>query len=344
MKPVRIALIPAYEPDAQLPVLAAAMAAQGLRTLIVDDGSGPAYEAIFTACENSAAVLRHERNLGKGAALKTGLSWILEHVPEPCTIVTVDADGQHLPQDALRICLTAETEPEALVLGGRRFEGKVPLRSRIGNGLTRQVFRLSTGLRIHDTQTGLRAFSKEQLPELLGIPGQRYEYEMNTLMYYARKGKLIRELPIRTVYLDGNHSSHFHPLRDSARIYGEILKFSAASLTSFLLDYGLFSLLSACTGAVLLSNVAARLVSGAVNYTLNRSIVFGSKTSIRRSGLQYLLLAGGILALNTLGLWLLVSGLGWNRYPAKLLTELVLFTGSYVVQKRWIFHRREAVQ
>lgn len=342
MKSERIALIPAYEPDGQLPTLAEALAAEGFRVLIVDDGSGPAYAEVFAGCGERATVLRHEKNLGKGAALKTGLAWIRDHGPESCTVVTADADGQHLPQDVLRICQVAELEPEALVLGGRRFAGQVPLRSRLGNGLTRWVFRLSTGVRVYDTQTGLRAFSKALLPELLEIPGQRYEYEMNMLLALARGGKPIRELPIQTVYLEGNRSSHFHPLRDSARIYGEILKFSAASLAGFLLDYSLFTLLSVLSGSVVFSNLAARLVSGVVNYSLNRKLVFQSKAGLARSGLQYALLALGILGVNTLALWVLVTLLGWNRYLAKLLVELLLFTVSYVVQKRWIFHRKEA--
>ena len=342
MKSERIALIPAYEPDGQLPRLTEALAAQGFRVLIVDDGSGPTYGKIFAACEGRATVLRQDKNLGKGAALKAGLAWIRTQGPEACTVVTVDADGQHLPRDAARICRAAELEPETLVLGGRRFEGKVPLRSRMGNSLTRWVFRLSTGVRIYDTQTGLRAFSGALLPELLEIPGQRYEYEMNVLLALARGSRPIRELPIQTVYLEGNRSSHFHPLVDSARVYGEILKFSAASMASFLLDYGLFSLLSAISGAVVPSNLAARLVSGVVNYSLNRKLVFGSKAGLARTGLQYALLAAGILGVNTLALWLLVTLLGWNRYLAKLLVELVLFAVSYVVQKRWIFHRKEA--
>ena len=342
MKSEKLALIPAYEPDGQLPMLAEALVAQDFRVLIVDDGSGADYAHVFAACESRATVLRHEKNLGKGAALKTGLAWVRDHGPVCCTVVTVDADGQHLPRDVLRICQAAELEPEALVLGGRRFEGTVPLRSRLGNGLTRWIFRLSTGVRIYDTQTGLRAVSQALLPELLDVPGRRYEYEMNVLMDFARRGRPIRELPIQTVYLEGNRSSHFHPLWDSARVYGEILKFSAASLASFLLDYGLFSLLSAFGVAVVLSNLAARLVSGIANYSLNRKLVFESKAGLARSGLQYALLAAAILAVNTLALWLLVTLLGWNRYLAKLLVELLLFAVSYVVQKRWIFHRREA--
>ena len=341
MNPTRIALIPAYEPEEGLAELAKAMADRGFQVPIVDDGSGEAYGPVFQAAAPYARLLRHEKNRGKGAAIQTGLKWIGETAEPPYTVVTVDADGQHLPQDAARVCAAAEAEPDALILGGRRFEGKVPLRSRFGNGVTRWVFRLSTGAKVYDTQTGLRAFSHRLLPGLREVKGERYEYEMNVLMRWAQEGRPLWEIPIQTVYLDQNRSSHFHALRDSVRIYWEILKFSASSFLSFLLDYGLFSLLSLLTGNVVFSNVMARLVSGSANYAANRSLVFDSHADIRRSLFQYALLAGAILAVNTVCLWGLVTKLGMNRYLAKVLVEAVLFAFSYLVQKRWIFRKKE---
>ncbi len=341
MNPTRIALIPAYEPEEPLAELAKAMADRGFQVLIVDDGSGEAYGPAFQAAAPYARLLRHKKNRGKGAAIKTGLKWIGETADPPYTVVTVDADGQHLPEDAARVCAAAEAEPDALILGGRRFEGKVPLRSRFGNGVTRWVFRLSAGAKVYDTQTGLRAFSHRLLPALREGKGEGYEYEMNVLMQWAQENLPLRELPIQTVYLDRNRSSHFHALRDSVRIYWEILKFSASSFLSFALDYSLFSLLSLLTGSVVFSNVAARLLSASVNYTVNRMLVFESRADIRKSSLQYALLAGAILAFNTLCLWGLVTKLGMNRYLAKLLVEAVLFAVSYLVQKRWIFRKKE---
>ena len=240
----RIALIPAYQPERTLAELAEALHQAGLQVWIVDDGSGEEYRPVFEAAAGFGTVIYTPVNRGKGAALKTGLAAIAQAAQPPYTVVTVDADGQHRPADVLRVLEEAAARPKALVLGSRDFRGKVPLRSRLGNSLTRLVFRLSTGRRIYDTQTGLRAFSHLQLPLLLDIDGDRYEYEMNVLKEYARAGLELREVPIETVYLEGNRSSHFHPLRDSARIYLEILKFSASSLMSFVLDYGLFCLFS----------------------------------------------------------------------------------------------------
>lgn len=126
-------------------------------------------------------------------------------------------------------------------------------------------------------------------------------------------------------------------------IYREILRFSAASLASFLLDYGLFALLAHLTAGlgamqgVVLSNVGARVVSVSFNYTVNRRLVFGSDARPLRSAVQYALLAAGILVGNTVVLGLLVDGLGANRLAAKLVTETGFFLVSWLVQRNCIF-------
>ena len=237
--------------------------------IVVDDGSGPDYATIFDEARSFATVLTHKENRGKGAALKTGLSYIEKssgekHFDPDAVIVTMDADGQHRVADAIKICATARTHPDALVLGGRRFTGKIPLRSRFGNAMTRLVYRLSTGLKVYDTQTGLRAFHKDLLPRMLGIPGERYEYEMNVLLDLTKARTPIIEEEIETIYLDNNSSSHFDTVRDSWRVYREILRFSASSFAGFLVDYAMYSALILATGSLRLSNIAARVVSASV--------------------------------------------------------------------------------
>ena len=307
--------------------------------IVVDDGSGPDYAPIFDEARSIATVLTHKENRGKGAALKTGLSYIEEHCVPDSVIVTMDADGQHRVADAMKICATARTHPDALVLGGRSFTGKIPLRSRFGNAMTRLVYRLSTGLKVYDTQTGLRAFHKDLLPRMLGIPGERYEYEMNVLLELAKARTPIIEEEIETIYLDNNSSSHFDTVWDSLRVYREILRFSASSLAGFLVDYAMYSALILATGSLRLSNIAARVVSASVNYTLNRKFVFRSNRGILSSALSYFLLATAILAGNTLVLEYLVVSLGIGRMFAKILTELLFFAISWSVQRSFIFKR-----
>ena len=347
----KIALIPAYEPNEALLELLPQVQAAGFEIIIIDDGSGADYAPLFEKAKAYGNVLTHEINRGKGHALKTGFSYIYLRYKDACTIVTIDADGQHRVEDALAICALAEEHPDTLVLGSRKLSEHVPLRSQFGNTLTRFIYRLSTGLAVHDTQTGLRAFSSEQLPLLMQIEGERYEYEMNVLLEYAHRKIPIQEHEIETIYLNNNESSHFHVLRDSFRVYKEILKFSASSLIGFLVDYCLYGILLFVTTVlgpslgitylqgIRISNIGARLVSASVNFTLNRKFVFQSNTGIIRAALKYFLLAFVILVGNTLVLELLVTTCDIPSLLAKIITELLFFAISWTVQKCIIFHK-----
>ena len=163
-------------------------------------------------------MLIHENNRGKGAALRTAFAWVRENLPRMVGVVTVDGDGQHDPEDVRRVAEELAREPNGgLVLGVRSFAGDVPFRSRLGNFWTRGLFRLITGLSVSDTQTGLRGIPAVLLPRLLAIPGDRYEYEIRMLADARRHPAPPREVSVRTIYLDGNASSHYRPLRDTFR-------------------------------------------------------------------------------------------------------------------------------
>lgn len=356
-----IALIPAYEPDAKIIDLTKELKNRRFDVVVVDDGSGPDYADLFESLSRDATVLTHKENHGKGAALKTGLSYINKYMAytesvltgagtetisgRDAVIVTADADGQHLPDDVQRVAEIAAARPSALVLGSRALAGDVPARSRFGNTVTRHVYSAATGIKVHDTQTGLRAFHRSMIPRLLRIEGDRYEYEINMLMQLASEGVPIIEERIETVYEDNNSCSHFRTIRDSLRVYREILKFSASSLASFAIDYCLYVALLAATGAagmangLIISNIGARLVSGAANYTMNRRLVFKSRTGFAKSAVQYFLLAAFILAGNTIVLNTLAGTLGINSLLAKLITELLFFVISWTVQKYVVFFR-----
>ena len=334
----RIALIPAYKPGKELVDTVRQLRQQDFQVIVVNDGSGKEYAPIFKLAAFMADIVCHEVNMGKGEALKTGLRHIMEYTEQPYVVVTADADGQHKTQDIISVCEEAENFPDSLILGSRSFDSDVPLRSRFGNTVTRMVYRLSSGVRVYDTQTGLRAFTSRLVPAMLGISGSRYEYEMNVLMEMPRQHIPIREVPIETVYLDGNSSSHFDTLRDSFRIYREILKYSASSLISFLCDYGLFCLLILWTGSAVFSNITARVFSSILNFSLNRKFVFGSEQKLSVSALRYFALAALVLLLNTLILRALAYT-GISSYAAKILTEVILFIFSYCVQNRFVFRK-----
>ena len=255
-----IVVIPAYEPDEKLlGVLRDFTEQTAYPVIVVNDGSSDACRPVFDAVRafERVTLLTHDVNRGKGAAMKTAFAYIGEHYPASEQVITVDADGQHLVKDAVRVAETLNAHPDALVLGSRRFTGNVPFKSRSGNAITRAVFRFTTGVRVYDTQTGLRAFSASRIPEMLALSGDRYEYEINQLVYCTKNDIDIVEEWIETVYIEENKSSHFHAVRDSFRIYKilflktSFIKFIASSFSCFLIDYAVYAALLALTPALL---------------------------------------------------------------------------------------------
>lgn len=208
-------LIPAYQPDDKLVALVENLRPVFAHIVIVDDGSTEGVEVFDRIRPQVDVVLKHEVNRGKGAALKTGFTWIRDHQGEMKGVVTADADGQHKVEDIRRVAEAVANRPGGLVLGVRHFGLKVPFRSRLGNHWTTFFFWLLTGLAIKDTQTGLRGIPHDLLERVIQLRGERYEYEMRMLVDARLNPQKPLQLPIETVYLDGNKSSHFHPLRDT---------------------------------------------------------------------------------------------------------------------------------
>lgn len=330
-----IVLIPAYEPGPTLVDLVRALAPRTV--VVVDDGSGPAYAPVFAAVRRlGAEVLTLDRNRGKGVALKTGFAHIRRHHPGR-DVVCADSDGQHRAVDIEAVAARVAASGAAMVLGSRRFTGPVPARSRLGNAVTRVAFRLVTGVALGDTQTGLRAYPARMLPWLAGVGGDRFEYEQRLLLRACRDGLPIDEVPIATVYLAGNASSHFRPVRDSLRVYRPLLAFAASSLLAFAVDTVTVLVLAALTGGLVLPAIAARVLSATVNYTVNRSYVFGPGRP--RSAWRYAALAASLLAVNIVlleGLTMLTGSVP----VAKLATEALLFAASFVAQRFLVFPGR----
>ncbi len=346
-------LIPAYNPDEKLPALLDELGARFGRILVVNDGSTSGTEVFDVVRAKGIPVVVHDVNRGKGAALKTGFGRILEMWPDCRTVVTADADGQHRPVDIERVAEASLAHPGGLTLGVRAFTGHVPLRSRFGNWWTRQFFWIMTRLRIRDTQTGLRGIPTRLIPRILTLEGERYEYEMRMLVDARNHDELPFQVPIETVYITGNASSHFNPLVDSLLIYGALIRFCISSILGFVVDNAIFTAVLFCgirwagwrrAEAMLAAIVVARAVSATVNYICNRKLVFRSNVSKRKSFFKYWILVLAIMASGYLGTALLsrvLDASGFAITALKILVETVLFCVSYNVQKKWIFKRGE---
>lgn len=338
-------VIPAYEPDFNLIRLLKKIKEKSqMELIVVNDGSSSKAKVLFEQAEQYATVLHHENNQGKGQALKTAFTYI-QSMGQYGTVATADADGQHKVWDIFRVATKASEHPNQLILGVRAFTGKVPLRSRFGNSLTQALFKLQTGVGVSDTQTGLRAFTTNMIPFMLKVEGQRYEYEMNMLLE-ASKEYPILEVPIETVYINDNQGSHFRPIRDGLMIYKNIFKFALTSLSSFVVDYIVYALaLLFLTAAptslrILLANGIARVTSSIFNYSTNKKLVFKNDDSILKTGTGYFSLAVVLFILDTLLIRLFYAVFSLNLLIVKIIVGILLFTVSWMVQKRFIFKER----
>lgn len=346
-------VLPSYKPDEKLLAVLEGLTQKGFRdVIVVNDGSDSGFDAIFEKAEAfpNVTVLTHTENRGKGCALKTAFSYCMENRPSCTGVITVDGDNQHHPDDILACCEKLSELPEQIVLGARSFSAEqVPLRSRLGNVITRGVFRFACGIRITDTQTGLRAIPARYLPLMLETSGERYEYETNMLLEMKTLEIPFTEVTIRTIYLDDNDSSHFHPLKDSIKIYRTIFAFLASSLLSSLVDLILFFIfISILTffmpegvWNVLLAAAPARICSSLCNYLLNSKKVFRSKSKASPARyyllcvLQFMASAG----LVSLGASLFHAGNGGGKTLIKAIVDTLLFLISYQIQREWVFKK-----
>jgi len=346
-----VILIPAYKPSDALVSVVSQLHGHGLSVVCVDDGSGEKFDSVFQDTARYAEVLRYPKNRGKGGALKYGMHHITRSPSFASAqyIVTADADGQHRPEDIIKLCEAMDQNPYALVLGSRRFTGKVPLRSRFGNSMTRIVFAVAGGNKLNDTQTGLRGFSVKNTVIFAEVPGNKYEYEMNMLFTAVEEKIPFFEIPIETVYEDNNSSSHFRPVRDSVRIYWTIflasksLKYLFSSGLAFLIDYALTLMLSALIPSAFsmeIAMVAAWICSSLTNFFLNRSFVFRSNAPLIQAMPEYYGLAGVVFLCKAGLLELLTRLLHIPLGIAKLGAEILFFISNYFIQKKFIFGRK----
>jgi glycosyltransferase involved in cell wall biosynthesis len=187
--------------------------------VVVDDGST---DGTHAAAESAGIrVVRHPQNLGKGRALCTGFGALLELGAGAA--VCVDADGQHPPEEAVRLARHGAPR-EALVLGVRDLaRDGAPKKNQFSNGFSNRFLSFALGRALSDTQCGLRRYP---LPETLALAGRAagYGFEAEVIVRAVRLGWDIVEVPVRVIYPpEGERVTHFHSVRDPARIVYRVL-------------------------------------------------------------------------------------------------------------------------
>lgn len=334
-------LIPSYNPNHRLLELVEELIGEGVKhIIIVNDGSKPECDHIFEKLETleSCTVLRHAVNCGKGRALKTGFNYYYLNFPDSSGIITADGDGQHQPSDILKVAKALMENPDKLILGVRKLGSNIPFRSLFGNVLTRFVFSFMIGKRVSDTQSGLRGLPRSIFPHLLETAGEGYEYEINMLILTKRESVDIIEIPIRTIYLENNISSHFNPFFDSMKIYFQLLRFAFSSMLASFCDFIVFTIAFKLTSNIILSLLIGRFIVGSMlNYIINRRLVFHSKAGVFLSLLKYYMALMVMSLLSWILIKMAIIHMGIKVILAKVLVETLLFVFSFMIQREFVF-------
>lgn len=230
-------VIPVYNPDKVfLNVVKNLQINTNSKIFVINDGSKGESKHIFKNLEsekhnNNIIFLEHTSNKGKGAALKTVFNKIFYEFKNIKGVVTLDGDGQHSINDCLRVMEELKKDDKLIILGYRKFSRDIPLKSYIGNKLSRFIYKLILRRSFKDTQTGLRGLSRDFMNECLQIKSNRFEFETEQLALAINKNSNIKilEIPIETIYNKNNRTSSFRPLIDSVKIYSTLFRCGLSS-------------------------------------------------------------------------------------------------------------------
>lgn len=353
-KPNGVLVIPSLNPDERLVAVVDGVKDYFDDIIVVNDGSDD--DAFFMQIKSVLGeklhYLIHEKNRGKGSALKTAFSYYKTSglINRYYGVITADGDGQHSTSDIIMLDKNlGENHVRALHIGIRDLSSKVmPFRSKFGNKINAFLFRYMYGVKVQDTQSGLRAMSNDTIDWLIRLRGERFEYEMQMLIGTKDAKVRIIEHPIETKY-EEQHKSHFKTISDSYRVtkvlFSGMAKFIFAALIAGIFDIGLFYFIDYviignrlfASISLLISTVVSRTVSSIANFFVNRFITFAGKKASKSSVLRYYALWLGQMA-SSYGLVLLISSLlGGGEIFVKLFVDLVLSLLSYKIQQVWVF-------
>ena len=312
--------------------------------LVVNDGSNESHNGFFNSLEKKGiTVLKHYKNYGKGRGLKNAFNYILNEYPNIKGVVTCDSDGQHSVSDIKKCADALIKNPDKLILGVRNFDKEnVPARSKFGNKITRNIFKIFIGLDISDTQTGLRGLSKKIMIEFLDISGERYEYETNMLIECQKKNIELEEIEIETIYINSNEGSHFNPIKDSIKIYRLFLNYFIITFSIFMLDIllfiGLYNILN-INSKILAATIVARFISSLYYYLVNANLVF--KNIKIKQLIKYYILVIIQMFLSGCFVTYLFDLLNINVVLIKVIVDIILWLIVIIVQKEFVFKGEE---
>ena len=200
-----LAIIPAYNEAERIGKVVRG-AITHLPVLVIDDGSS---DATAQVSENfGAIILRQTTNQGKGVALQSGFQYAIERGYQ--AVLTLDADGQHDPEEIPAFLRTFQAKQADLIIGERDFSQIPPVR-RLANTMGRWSFSWAVGQSINDNQSGYRLINNRMMEAMLKSSESGFEFEVEMIVVCIQRGYVLEWVPIRTIYRE--EGSHIHPLR-----------------------------------------------------------------------------------------------------------------------------------
>jgi glycosyltransferase involved in cell wall biosynthesis len=338
------AVIPAYNPGKVVINVVSEVGKNVDLVVLVDDGCDSENKAFLEQCThmNNVRLLSFAENRGKGYALISGLKEALKNSPD--YIFTIDSDGQHDPKSILKFkeFVAYINPPTDLIIGVRNTISKSPLRSKIGNVFTANLFNFIFRKTLVDTQSGFRLLSADFAKSVISNvrPG-RYETEMNMLVYAVDSNRNITDIGIDAIYIDNNKNSKFRPFQDSLLVLLPLFKYAWIALISFFLDYSIFLILCYLLGVYyLIAHCSARLCSATFNFFSNKHWVFQSNDKVHSEGIRYIVAVLFTLTITAFLLFLFVGVGGISRAMAKPMAEFIMFILNFVVLNKFVFANR----
>lgn len=310
------------------------------RVIAVDDGSTD--DTLDALRETGCEIVQLPVNQGKGVALRHGFEAALSG--ECDYIVTLDGDGQHLPEEIDGLVARADQTGADIVVGVRRIS-EMPLRSQFGNLWTKWLYRAQTGTSLPDTQSGYRVFTSAAVRALMGkVRWARFDTEMDMLLAARRGGLRTATAPISTVYIDQNRLTKFRTLTDSMRVFFVIVRYAAGGVAAAITEFVLFSaIVWGHRQRYLWALLVSRAVALVTHYFLSRFFAFRLGRRIGpRELTSYALVAATNLGASYGFLYLLISVSGLNAILSKAVSQSILFVLTFVLLQKFTFRVRLA--
>lgn len=308
--------------------------------VVVNDGLNPKSEYFNELTSIGCHLVHLKNNNGKGASLKAGIKYAHDNLYNITGYITCDADGQHTANDVMKISRMLDLRNGSLILGKRDYKkSKMPINIRIGNRLSSAYFKVITGKSCRDTQTGLRGIPAFLYDTVMKTKGSRFDFEMNFLTKCA--DMRVPFYFVNIIADCSNCSSNFRLIKDTYLIYRTPLRFATASIGCTIIDLVLFTIFAYILPShmffnIMLATLMARVVSGGINFLINRKVIFGNTDNGAKQALRFFILFFCIMCASSL----IVSALWFLPIPVtltKAIVDLLLWTVNYKMQRIWVF-------